>query len=49
MRSTEVAQQTSASPAAVWARWVEVERWPEQDDGMDGRTWAARSRWAPGS
>jgi hypothetical protein len=35
MRSTEVTQQTSASPAAVWARWVEVERWPEQNDGME--------------
>jgi hypothetical protein len=35
MWTTEARQTTSASPAAVWQRWVSVDKWPEQDPGME--------------
>lgn len=34
---TSHTQITSASPEAIWQRWVAVEKWPEEDKNL---TWA---------
>lgn len=35
MWTKEARQTTSASPEAVWHRWMNVSSWPEQDNGME--------------